>query len=86
MISISDSEEENQVPGPSSRPKKKVKVENEETWDQLKQTLLTARKEKVEIETEAEINSARRLARRLARVNVIIEGAEEAVRKLKEGE
>jgi len=73
VISIQDSEEsseeESQVAGPSSRPQKKVKVEAAgDGWDKLKDTLLTARKRKVEIETEAEIE--------LAKVNNIIDVAE----------
>jgi len=71
VISIEDSEEsseESQVAGPSSHRKKKVKVKAGDGWDELKDTLLTARKRKVEIETEAEIE--------LAKVNCIIGKAE----------
>jgi len=78
VISISDSEgssEGNQVAGPSSRPEKKIKVEGGEKWDRLEKTLLVARKQKVEIETVAEVQ--------LARVNMIIEGV---MRELKGGE
>lgn len=70
-ISISDSEsseEDAQVAGPSSRPEKKVRVKSAGGWDKLKDTLLVARKRKVEIETEAEIE--------LAKINSIIKEAE----------
>ena len=78
-ISISDSEESSeediQVAGPSSRPEKKVRVKSADGWDKLKDTLLVARKRKVEIETEAEIE--------LAKINNIIEEAERDLKKAK---
>lgn len=77
-ISISDSDEsyeETQVAGPSSRPEKKVKIKSADGWDRLKDTLLVARKRKVEIETEAEIE--------LAKINSIIEEAERDLKKTK---
>ena len=79
-IYISDSDDESyqedtQVAGPSSRPAKKIKAENAEGWDRLKDTLLVARKRKVEIETEAEVE--------LAKINSIIEEAERDLKKVK---
>lgn len=78
-ISISDSEESSEedthVAGPSSRPEKKVAVKSADGWDRLKDTLLVARKRKVEIETEAEIE--------LAKINSVIEEAERDLKKAK---
>lgn len=78
-ISISDSEESSEedtkVAGPSSRPEKKVRVKSDDGWDKLKDTLLVARKRRVEIETEAEIE--------LAKINSIIEEAERGLKKAK---
>jgi len=79
IISVTDSAESSeelghQVAGPS-RVSKKVKVGGGNEWDRLKETLLTARKRKVEIETEAEME--------LARVNNIIEEAERSLKKVK---
>ncbi|KAF9651135.1 hypothetical protein BDM02DRAFT_3111177, partial [Thelephora ganbajun] len=75
LISDSDesSKEENRVAGPSSRPEKKIKIEGREDYDKLKDTLLVARKKRVEIQTEAEIE--------LAKVDDIIEEAERDLRK-----
>jgi len=77
VISISDSsedsEEDDHVAGPSSHTGKKVKCEDE--WEQLKETLLEARKRRVEIETEAEVE--------LAKVNSIIEEAKRNLKKAK---
>ena len=79
-ISISDSDseggyqEKTQVAGPSSRPEKKFKVDDADGWDKLRDTLLAARKKKVEIGTIAEIE--------LAKLNNVIE---EAQRDLKKG-
>ena len=77
MISISDSGEssgESQVAGPSSLPGKKVKVEDGDKWDRLKETLLAARIEIVEIDTDAQVKKAKLTA-----------VVEEAERELKGG-
>ena len=69
------SEEDTQVAGPSSCPAEKVRVKSADGWDKLKDTLLVARKRKVEIETEAEIE--------LAKINSVIEEAERDLKKAK---
>jgi hypothetical protein len=79
-ISISDSEsgrgyEETKVAGPSSCPQKKAEAKKEDGYHRLRDTLLEARKKKVEIETEAEIE--------LARINTIIEEAKCDLKKVK---
>lgn len=79
-ISISDSESEKsgkgtQVAGSSSCPQKKTEVKKADGYSRLKSTLLEARKRKVEIETEAEIE--------LAVINSIIEEAECDLKKVK---
>jgi hypothetical protein len=75
LITDSESSEEEQVAGPSSRPGRGVGVRDSDGWEKLKETLLVARKRKVEIETEAEIE--------LAKVNSIIEEAERKLKKSK---
>ena len=80
IISITDSDESDEeerrpVAGPSSRPEKRVKFKDGDEWDKLKDALLVARKRKVEIETEAEIE--------LARINSIIQEAERDLKKAK---
>lgn len=91
VISISDSDEgpeNSEIAGPSSRPGNKadktekktekkgdVKAEGDKKWGRLEKTLLGARKQKVEIETVAEVQ--------LARVNMVIE---EVMRELNGGE
>ena len=90
MISISDSEddEESQVTGPSSRPGKRAKFEDEdkdEDNQDMWKDLLEARKRKVEIETIAEkaaIDAERSTSRvkksekDLAVLNATIDGLE----------
>lgn len=70
----SDSDSERKVAGPSSRPEKKVKLEVKDgrDWGALEETLLKARTRKVEIQTKAEIETAK--------VNLIIEETERKVR------
>lgn len=72
FISISDSSDEDA--GPSSRPEKKFKIEVKggKDWDKLEETLLAARKRKVEIQTRAEIE--------MAKVDAVIEEAERGVK------
>lgn len=79
-ISISDSEseesyKETKLAGPSSCPQERAQVRDADGYSRLKDTLLEARKRKVEIETEAEIE--------LARINSIIEEAECNLKKVK---
>lgn len=78
-ISITDSEEDDQegaqVAGPSSHPEKKPKIKSADGWERLQDTLLAARKKKVEIETLAEIE--------VAKINSIIEEAQRDLKKAK---
>ena len=80
VILISDSEsdkscEETQVAGPSSRPQKKARVKNADRYERLKDTLLEARKRRVEIETEAEVE--------LAKIDSVIKEAERDLKTVK---
>lgn len=82
-IEISDSgesENDRKVAGSSSSGPKKVKLEDksglkvksEKDWDVLEETLLAARKRRVEVQTKAEIE--------MAKVDAIIEEAERKVK------
>ena len=62
--------DESAIAGPSSRPEKRArfKADGGRDWDRIEETLLTARKRKVEIQTKAEIE--------MAKVDSIIEEVE----------